>query len=373
MRVSCVAVKRVSVENIYAVIVDGGDRVQSAGESGPAVWRLEVRVDWTQGWRERLRERRHDVANLRRTLPGSGARSEVGIQATKVTKGHTMRRMLKRSETMAAILVVAVLGGCQITLIAPNVAEEAYTMSVSADEVSSLAIAWMSGNVEVIVDASATKITATGKKKVISTSESRAEASLDDLDITMTVAESEPKRAYIDFTVPASSVATIFSASLKVTIPEGITVVIENDNGDVTVNGNTAPTQVELDNGDVEVSDQDGDVEIVVDNGDVQVVSEGGDVRVTVDVGDATVNARPTGLEDVVVKVDIGNIMIAVPASTEASLSLQGAIGAVTASLEGFTVTDLTTSLAAISGTLNGGGGDIVGESKVGSVGFEGL
>ena len=247
-------------------------------------------------------------------------------------------------------------------------------MSTSVDGVGTVDVIWVNGEVTVTVDETATKITATGKKSATGVTEELAEENLEKLEISLLVSESTPKKVYLRFDTPSDTLGIIYTADVELVLPEGITLSVENSNGDVSVTGNTEATTVDLANGSVTIADQDGDVTVEVANGSVEVTSESGSVEVEVASGSIDIAAKPSEEDSLTAKTGVGTVEIAVPVTTKASLSLKGTVGSINAVFEGFTVTDLTTSpLNTMTATLNGGGAEIVGETAVGGVDFRGL
>ncbi len=285
-----------------------------------------------------------------------------------------MKRYTGRVVLGASLALTFVLSGCGIVIFPAPTAEKDFSMSTSADGAGTVDVIWINGDVTIKVDDAATRISATGKKKATGVTEELAEENLENLDISLLVSESTPKKVYLRFDVPSDTLGIIYTADVELVLPAGVTLAVENSNGDVSVTGNTEATTVDLSNGAVTIDEQEGDVTVEVANGSVDVISESGSVEVEVASGSIDIAAKPDEEDSLIAKTGVGTVEIAVPVTTKASLSLKGNVGGITAVLDGFTVTDLTTTpLNTVTATLNGGGAEIVGETAVGGVDFRSL
>lgn len=252
-----------------------------------------------------------------------------------------------------------------------DAAEEEFTVSAPFTDAGSLSIRWVNGNVTVSVDESATDIIATGTKFVLASGDTSAADRLDDLGIEFQVAESFPTQVFLRYTVLDASDAS-FHANVDVVIPSGITLHVTNENGTVSVTGNTESTSVTVTNGRITVADQTGNVTADTTNGTVEIDSAG-DVQATSINGSIDITARPGSADSIIARTTNGQVAILVPAETAANLTLGVALGFVEFTLTDFTVTDLVAGLNQVSATLNGGGLPITAETSTGVVSFGSL
>ncbi|MGW0116908.1 DUF4097 family beta strand repeat-containing protein [Streptomyces sp. NPDC003327] len=135
--------------------------------------------------------------------------------------------------------------------------------------------------------------------------------------------------------VDCDAVAANCGAVHRVRVPRGVAVSVEDDNGDVTVEGFDTPLKVRSDNGDVRVREVSGALDIGSENGDVTVEasatspevvtrSDNGDVRIAlgavprrVDMvsenGDLTVSLPSSAAYDVTGTTENGDRRVDVP------------------------------------------------------------
>lgn len=253
-----------------------------------------------------------------------------------------------------------------------SVAEKEFNVSTPAQDVGSLTVEWEHGTITVRVDDQVSEITASGTIEVRASTDTRATETLDELDVVLLVAESIPLQVFVRFTDPGD-VTALFSADVEVVLPPGISVNVNNDNGNVSVTGNADSTTVWVTNGSIAVSEQSGDATLETTNGRIDVDSLAGSVEATSRNGSIAVNARPQSQQSVVAKTVNGQVSIFVPADTSASMILETTLGFIDLMLEDFTVTDLRTTFNEVSANLNGGGGQISGETVNGIVTFGSL
>jgi pseudouridine-5'-phosphate glycosidase len=265
-----------------------------------------------------------------------------------VVMNHQSRRVI------TILLPALIVGGCSVSgtlSFLDGRSQKIIDLSTDATDVGSVAILWRNGDVTVRVDDEATEITATGSILVTAATQDRSDAAIADLDVTVTVAESFPLQVFLRFDAPRE-VAAFFSANVEVVLPPGVTISVDNDSGDVTVTGSTVSATVTVDNGGIVIDSASGDVDARSTNGAVVVVARPDE--------NATVAAESTN----------GAVSISVPASTAADLTLFATLGTFGLELEAFTITDFSTSSSSVSATLNGGGAQITGRTRVGELSF---
>lgn len=266
-------------------------------------------------------------------------------------------------------------------------AEEDFSLSAPFQDVGTLSVDWQNGTILVRFDDTADEITAVGIKSVLAGSDAEARAFLNDMEITLEVAESFPAQVFLRFTLPEGLSAT-FSADVEVVVPSGIPLTIANVNGNITVRGNGDTTDVQVVNGSITISDQTGDsiadttngtIDITILAGDVVATSTNGNIDIdsmsgNVDAestnGGIGITARPGDSGTISARTTNGAVGVFVPADTAASLVLRASLGLLDFNLQEFTITDLQQKFGELTATLNGGGGEIIAESTIGIVTF---
>ena len=139
----------------------------------------------------------------------------------------------------------------------PFSASEDFTLTAAYEGVGELAVDWRIGDVTVRIDPDATEITATGTKRTNALSQAQAEGALDDLDIDLVLAESDPMQAFLTFNVPAD-IAYSYDANVEIVLPGALALAVGNAVGDVTVEGNEELTNVSVHIGNAFVREQVG-------------------------------------------------------------------------------------------------------------------
>ena len=281
-------------------------------------------------------------------------------------------KITKISFCALAAFGLVVSAGCTINITPPDDATESFSLSEPTTGVQSLFVDWRNGEIIVRVDGDATEITATGVKRVTATSEAAAEEAMENFEIVFTDSTAIDDQLVLEFDAPRLDVGVIYRANVEVVLPAGLTLIVESSNGDITVRGNTEATDVELANGDVTIEMQEGDTTVELANGDIDVQSDGADVEAVVDNGRVIIVAAPGDSGTIIGRADIGSVNIRVPVDTEASLSLETSIGSLSYDLEGFDINNLNASSTQVTAILNGGGGQIIGETSIGNVEFSG-
>lgn len=306
-------------------------------------------------------------------------------------------------------LIAINMGGCEIVInpIQTSADDEVDLSPADVAAIGKLTIDWENGAIDIQVDETATELSIKADRRVGGVSVISAEEALDDWNIRVIVDEDEPPNVTLRFNKPSK--AFVYRANLQIVVPTTEGIFIENDNGDIDVDGNAAKTVVDLSNGDVTITNQtgnttietdngrvevdslDGDVEIQTDNGritvdaangsvtataengQIQIDSAGGNVDAETDNGEIEIAAQP--LENGFVKAysSFGRLTIRVPADFAADLTLETEFGAVDADLSDFETANVVTTVRKVTAELNGGGGLIRGQTELGGIDFDSL
>ena len=249
-------------------------------------------------------------------------------------------------------------------------AEEAFSLSASADGIASLNIDWKNGSVTVRVDENENQITAIGKKVVRAGNESRRMKALDNLRVVLRQVDDDPTKLVLSMGLERNQLGTLFHGDVDVVLPTMLALNIEIGNGTAIVDGNSATSTVDLRNGIVEITRQSGDTAVHVKRGTIKIDSLAGTVDVHCGTGEIDAIARLLQGDRLVAHVGIGTIDLRVPVETAADLDLRSGLGAVKASLSDFTVTSRKARLTSLTATINGGGAHIDADVGIGSVDF---
>ncbi|MEU8524711.1 MULTISPECIES: DUF4097 family beta strand repeat-containing protein [Streptomyces] len=113
--------------------------------------------------------------------------------------------------------------------------------------------------------------------------------------------------------VECDAVASNCGARHTVTVPRGVAVTVEDQNGDMTLDGFATPLTVRSENGDVRIRNQGGPLDLGSENGDVHL--ESGTLKTLVartENGDVAITLRAVP-EKVEVSSDNGDVDLRLP------------------------------------------------------------
>lgn len=160
---------------------------------------------------------------------------------------------------------------------------------------------------------------------------------------------------------------------VRLVVPAGANLEVFVGNGPVEIADLTGSVEIRTDNGMVDVKNVKGDVIAQTTQRAVSITDVTGDV--SADTTEADINLRlDPGLDGrISASTTTGEIRLMVPKTTSARVMLLSESGVVTANLNGFAVTDISTSAGFLEGTLNGGGGAIELKSLSGEISFLGM
>ncbi len=285
-----------------------------------------------------------------------------------------MRRW-QRTATVVSVVGLVWGLGCEFSgtiTFSSGRAEEEFSVSTAFEDVGSVSIDWLAGDVLVRFDENASEITASGTITVRAGNDAEAESTLAEVSIEFTVAESFPLQVFLRLEEP-SGLGVSVSADLEVVIPGGVSVSVSSENSAVTVRGNTGSTTVSVSNGNVELIAQTGDATVETINGRIDIDSLSGSVEAVSVNSTVDVTAEPGPEDSLTAETTNGWVRIRVPGDTAAELRLESFLGGLEFQLSDFTVEGLEVDFNRLTATLNGGGGQIVGATVNGSVSFGSL
>ncbi len=160
---------------------------------------------------------------------------------------------------------------------------------------------------------------------------------------------------------------------VRLVVPTGANLEVFVGNGPVEVVDLTGNVEIRTQNGAVEVSNVIGDVTTKTTQRTIAITDVTGDVSADTTEADVDLRLDP-GLDGrISASTTTGEIRLMVPKTTAARVMLLSENGTVSANLNGFAVTDISTSAGFLEGTLNGGGGAIELKSLSGGISFLGM
>lgn len=160
---------------------------------------------------------------------------------------------------------------------------------------------------------------------------------------------------------------------VRLVVPTGANLEVFVGNGPVEIVDLTGSVEIRTDNGAVDVKNVQGDVTAKTTQRTISIQDVTGDVSADTTEADIDLRLDP-GLDGrISASTTTGEIRLMVPKTTAARVMLLSESGVVTANLNGFAVTDISTSAGFLEGTLNGGGGAIELKSLTGEISFLGM
>lgn len=136
----------------------------------------------------------------------------------------------------------------------------------------------------------------------------------------------------VDGRLELSSACSSFSfgssagSDVALRLPEGASVTIATEYGDVTTSGVAGDLVVTTGYGDVDVRDADGDVTVRAGAGDVALAGRVGSARLDVGTGDVRVRSSDVP-DDLRVKVGVGDAVVDLPAAGSYDVSAGTGVG----------------------------------------------
>lgn len=160
---------------------------------------------------------------------------------------------------------------------------------------------------------------------------------------------------------------------VRLVLPAAANIEVIVNSGPVEVSELTGNLEIRTDNGAVDIINVAGDVTASTTGRPITVMDVVGNVSATTSNADIDLRLMPGANGRISAATTAGKIRLMVPKTTAARVLLTADNGAVTANLNGFAVTDISTSAGFLEGTLNGGGGAIELTSLGGEIIFLGM
>lgn len=160
---------------------------------------------------------------------------------------------------------------------------------------------------------------------------------------------------------------------VQLTIPVNANVEVIVNNGPVSISDLTGNVEIRTGNGEVDVTSVQGNIIARTSGRPVTIVDVTGDVLAETTDADIDLQLFPGVNGRISAETTTGAIFLMVPKNTSASVMLISDEGSVSADLNGFDVTNISTRAGFLQGNLNGGGGAIEARSLAGEISFLGM
>lgn len=145
-------------------------------------------------------------------------------------------------------------------------------------------------------------------------------------------------------------------------------VVLDTRNGRIEARRIAGALQAETSNGRLVLEEIAGDCTARTSNGRIIVSGVQGNVDVRTTNGACNVEALPAATGRVCVRSSNGAITLRVPASMSADLRLRTSNGRIDTEMPGVALTDVEFGKTWMNARMNGGGGEVIGETSNGSI-----
>ena len=216
-------------------------------------------------------------------------------------------------------------------------AEASFSSEIPVASQTQLALRGINGSVVVSGRSDSSSILVNAVRRVRSESSADAEANLERLQVRVTDLGTQ---VLVETSQPQDSGGRSFEVDYAITLPRTLEVSVTNVNGAVTIENINAPVNVLNTNGELELQNIVG-----------SVIAEGVNGRI-----EATSTLPRAGrIELALVN---GNVELAIPQNTSATLSARTSNGTVT--LSNLSLSSSTSAPSSVQGTLGGGDGTII-------------
>ncbi|RJP40407.1 MAG: hypothetical protein C4547_02825 [Phycisphaerales bacterium] len=297
---------------------------------------------------------------------------------------------------LAGLSVALLAAGCSIEFNPDRTTtvSRRLNQTIPQPDIGSLDIDALNGDITITVDPAEGVMRLTAIRRATSRSQALAESAVDQIEVGIRVAESQPPHVFIDVDAPPDDEFTSYEVEFEIVIPAGMLIDVNGERGDVTIDGNDGQVSVRLRErgnitvrdqtgdviarsgaGSVSVTTQTGDVEVVTTTGRVSVATGEGSVEVENTSGDVGITASPVPGGAVIAASVSGGISVQVPTGFAAELFMSTIAGNLAFDFAGFDTEDVNVDFERrrVTATLNGGGGQIELQTQFGDVDFEGF
>ena len=282
------------------------------------------------------------------------------------------------SRILSGLLLVSFLG-CDATFtisidLWEGLASEEFSQTASSADLNKIAVTTKNGTITVKVDSSATDITIAGTKTAIGEDDTAAKDRLSEIKIKATRNAQDPTLLEITAELPLLTGLIRDTVNFVITLPAGSNLDLNTSNGAIDVSDNVGEVTATTNNGKITITDNTGSVDANTSNGKLELTDiASGSVKGRTSNGSITVKATIKGFDSIDVKTSNGSVDISVPVDTSASLDLRTVLGSIVTSFGAIDATDIVSNMILLTATLNGGGGEITGQTSLGTITFTGI
>ena len=238
---------------------------------------------------------------------------------------------------VVAISLVGSFLGCDDDTTSPRfIAEEPFSYGSDVTTQTAFRLEGINGEVDVIGSDTATRVTATGVRRVTADTQQEADDRLPDIEIEMTSTSDE---ILIKTDHPVNVSGRNYIVDYSIVVPRDLAISLSSANGPISVDDAIGGLVIGIANGSITVQNVQGDASLTVANGtivaDVTLLSGS---RVSAGTGN-------------------GDVRLEIPTQTSADVTAMAGNGKITVS--GLVLTDLDPGSSRLSGRLGSGDGTI--------------
>lgn len=293
---------------------------------------------------------------------------------------------MRRATLAVLILLVAGVGGCVVAAGGAAQARRAFERTAPWGDYERIVVRSRNGAVGLKV-APGTEIKVSGELYASAPTHEEASRHLDELDVTVAPADSEPQTLVITFDYPDWGSQRSAGATMRVVVPRPCSAEVCTHNGRVSAAGLAGLVRLETSNGSVTAENIDGDLtaestngaidvqnisghcELQTSNGDIRAHDVRGNVLAETSNGRIGADVSPPSDGRVVLRSSNGSIDATLPGGMTAELTLHTSNGRAQAHFGQTPVQIRRQSRTRVEATTNGGGpGRVEATSSNGSV-----
>jgi hypothetical protein len=247
-------------------------------------------------------------------------------QMTQQTTKPLAPRFSKRARIVAvgaSLAAILGMGGC---VFGPRVKSVQNDTLYSAEPASMLVVENNVGDVTIVADPGATEFRAEITKIGRGRTHQQADTALSEIQVNFGPRAGEPD--VIEATVwhPKPRHGKQYAVEWVITAPADLGLKLNNDVGDVEVEGFGYGASIQNDVGDVRAMGISGGLTVSNDVGDVRA-SATGDIDIKSDVGDVRLRVLDAGSESILVRTDVGDAHVVLPVGWEGRIDSSTDIG----------------------------------------------
>jgi hypothetical protein len=249
-----------------------------------------------------------------------------------------------------------------------------FNLSSAFTGINTVRVVNPNGSITMRIDPAATNVAVTGDKSTPGTiANTTTTNQLNQITINAQPVTANSSTLQIEAIIPVGSGAMTDTVDFVITVPAGVDMDLNTQNGDITVDGNTGVVLARTTNGVITITNNIGNVNASTSNAALALGNITGNVIGTTNNAPINVTARIPAGGTINLNNNNGEITLQVPTATAATMTLTTNNGTVSTNLSGFFVTNRQQPAAnAFSATLNGGGGQIFASTANANITFAG-